>query len=294
MSRRTIFGKLGATRIEAPDAPLRPAPIRINLLPHREMNRERRKKDFISLTGLVGIAGAVAVFAGGFAINQQIAGQQERNAFIATENTKLDAEIAEVKTLRDEIAALKARQQAVENLQGDRTAPVRLFAELVRLTPEGVYLRQIKQEDMRVTLIGHAQTNERVAELLRNLAESSPLLERPELGEIKETTLAAVGGARDASSRKVYEFSLNTLMKRAAPPAVLVGVRAKQRWAAGPRVGRVRGQPASGGGEVSKFLEERRRGLEEEKVHCLHRFGGGSGGRGGAAAAAAAAAARVV
>jgi type IV pilus assembly protein PilN len=221
MSAGAKLGKVGlAPATEIVDMPVRPiAPIRINLLPHREMNRERRKKDFISLTGLVGIAGAVAVFAGGFAINQQIAGQQERNAFIAAENAKLDAEIAEVKTLRDEIAALKARQQAVENLQSDRTAPVRLFAELVRLTPEGVYLRQIKQEESRVTLIGHAQTNERVAELLRNLAEGNALLERPELGEIKETTVPAASGSRDASSRKIYEFTLNALMKRAAPTA---------------------------------------------------------------------------
>jgi len=193
------------------------APIRINLLPHREMKRERRKKDFVSLAALVGIAGAVAVFAGGFAINQQISAQQERNAFIVAENAKLDAEIAEIKTLRDEIAALKARQQAVENLQSDRTAPVRLFDELVRLTPEGVYLKQLRQDDLRVTLSGHAQTNERVAELLRNLAERSPLLERPELGEIKEISLPPTAGSREG--RKIYEFSLNTLMKRATPPA---------------------------------------------------------------------------
>jgi type IV pilus assembly protein PilN len=218
MSAGAKLGKVGLVPVtEIDDKPVRPlAPIRINLLPHREMNRERRKKDFISLAGLVGIAGVVAVFAVGFAINQQISAQQERNAFITAENGRLEAEIAEVKTLREEIAALKARQQAVENLQGDRTAPVRLFAELVRLTPEGVYLRQIKQEDRRVTLTGYAQNNERVAELLRNLAESSPLLERPELGEIKEVTPAATGRE---SSRKVYEFSLNTLMKRAVPPA---------------------------------------------------------------------------
>ncbi len=221
MSAGAKLGKVVlAAATEIVDPPVRAlAPIRINLLPHREMNRERRKKDFISLTGLVGIAGAVVVFGGGFAVNQQIGGQQERNAFITAENAKLDAEIAEVKTLRDEIAGLKARQEAVENLQSDRTAPVRLFAELVRLTPEGVYLRQIKQEEARVTLIGHAQTNERVAELLRNLAEGSPLLERPELGEIKEIALPGGGGSRDASSRKIYEFSLNALMKRAAPTA---------------------------------------------------------------------------
>lgn len=218
MSAGAKLGKVALAPVtETDDTPVRLlAPIRINLLPHREMNRERRKKDFISLAGLVGLAGAVVVFAGGFVINQQISAQTERNAFITAENARLDTQIAEVKTLRDEIAALKARQQAVENLQSDRTAPVRLFAELVRLTPEGVYLRQIKQEDMRVTLTGFAQTNERVAELLRNLGESSPLLERPELGEIREVTPAAAGRE---SPRKVYEFSLNTLMKRVAPPA---------------------------------------------------------------------------
>lgn len=192
-------------------------PIRINLLPHREMKRERRKKEFIGLAGLVAAAGAVAVFAGGVVINQQITTQSERNAYIKEENARLDKQIAEIKTLREEIAALRARQQAVENLQGDRTLPVRLFDELVRMTPEGVYLRLLKQDDLRVTLGGHAQTNERVAELLRNLAERSPWLERPELSEIKEVTLQPLAGQKEP--RKLFEFSLNALVKRQTTPA---------------------------------------------------------------------------
>jgi type IV pilus assembly protein PilN len=195
--------------------PVRLAPIRINLLPHREMKREQRKKDFLRLAGLVAISGAAVVLLVGLVINQRIATQQARNDFISAENQKLDAEIAEIKTLREDIAALKARQEAVENLQRDRTAPVRLLDELVRLIPDGVYLRQLKQEGARVALFGHAQSNERVAELLRNLAERSPLLERPELGEIKEIALPPLAGSKEP--RRLYEYTLTVLMKQTAP-----------------------------------------------------------------------------
>jgi type IV pilus assembly protein PilN len=187
-------------------------PIRINLLPHREMRRERRKKDFVVLSALVAMAGLAAVFAGGFTISQSIAQQQDRNDFIKAENARLDKQIAEIKTLRAEIAALKARQQAVEALQTDRTVPVRLFDELVKLAPEGLYLRQLKQDEAKVTLSGHAQSNERVAELLRNLADRSPWLDRPELGEIKEVSLQPTQGQKEG--RKVYEFTLNALVRQ--------------------------------------------------------------------------------
>lgn len=196
--------------------PLSAPVIRINLLPHREAKRGRRKKDFTGLLALVGIAAAAAAFAGGAAINHQIAAQQARNDYIKAENGRLDRQIAEIKTLRDDIASLKARQEAVENLQSDRTLPVHLLHELVRLAPEGLYLRNLKQTDLKVVLTGHAQSNERVAELLRNLAESSPWLERPELGEIKEVPLPSQDrNSRD--TRKVYEFTLNALIKRQAP-----------------------------------------------------------------------------
>jgi type IV pilus assembly protein PilN len=207
---------LPATEIADPLS-RRIAAIRVNLLPHRELRRERRKKDFINFAVLVGIAGAVAAFAGGVAINQQIDTQQDRNDFISAESAKLELQIAEIKTLREEISALRARQQAVENLQSDRTVPVHLFDELVRLAPEGLYLRQLRHEDGRIALAGHAQTNERVAELLRNLADRSPWLERPELGEIKEIALPPLPGQKEG--RKVFEFSLNALVKRPAAPA---------------------------------------------------------------------------
>lgn len=194
------------------------APINLNLLPHRQARRERRKRGFLGVLVGVAAAGGFAVFVGGLAIDQSIDQQARRNQFIKGENTQLDAQIAEIRTLREEITALRARQQAVENLQSDRTLPVRLFDELSRLTPEGVLLRQLRQDERKVSLTGHAQSNDRVAEFLRILSEKSPWLERPELGEIKEVVLPAPPGTRDKDrereSRKAYEFSLNLLIRR--------------------------------------------------------------------------------
>jgi type IV pilus assembly protein PilN len=218
---RSPASKVGpepATRIDRDaQGERRAVAIRINLLPHREVRRERRKREFLMLAGLVGAAAVAATFAGGVAINQSIAGQEQRNAFISAENAKLDKQIGEIKTLREEIAALRARQQAVENLQSDRTVPVRLFDELVRLSPDGLYLRQLRQDDSRIALVGHAASNERVAELLRNLGERSPWLERPAVGEIKELAAPAAPGRKE--ERKVYEFSLNALIRKPSPPA---------------------------------------------------------------------------
>jgi type IV pilus assembly protein PilN len=128
---------------------------------------------------------------------------------IQAANAELDKKIAEIATLKEEIEALKARQQAVEDLQGDRNQPVYLLDELVRQTPEGVYLKGFKQEGQRVTLTGYAQSQERVAELLRNLTGSSPWLERPDLTEVRAATLA-----QSKTGRKVVEFTLAVGIKR--------------------------------------------------------------------------------
>lgn len=194
--------------------------IRINLLPHREMRRERRKKDFVGTIAITVIAGAVLAFAGGFVINQQIEAQSARNAYVKTAIAKLDIEIAEIKNLEEAIASLQARQKAVEDLQSDRTIPVHLFDELVKLMPEGVFLEKLQQQELKVTLAGFAQSNERVAELLRNLSDGSDWLEKPQLDEIKEVMVKDPGQAAQAGKadiRRAYDFKLNVLIKRRTP-----------------------------------------------------------------------------
>lgn len=183
--------------------------IRINLLPHREEKRKQRKAAFVRLLALAAVVGlAIAVAYAAF-IATKISNQNNRNSFIKAENSKLDREIAEIATLKQEIEALQARQQAVEDLQGDRNQPVYLMDELVKQVPEGIYLRSFKQDNQRVAMSGYAQSNERVSELLRNLSNNSPWLERPDLIEIRLTNL---GQGKDA--KKVFDFTVNVGIKR--------------------------------------------------------------------------------
>jgi len=198
--------------------------VRINLLPHREARRKERKAAFVAMLIAAVFAGGLVVLAVGGVIATRIASQNERNAYIQAENAKLDVQIKEIATLKQEIAALKARQQAVEDLQSDRNQPVYLMDELVKQVPEGTYLRSFKQTGQKVTLNGYAQSNERVSELLRNLGNVSPWLERPDLVEIRAAT---TGQGKDL--RKVFEFTVNVGIKRsrqAEPPAAVMPVAA--------------------------------------------------------------------
>ncbi len=201
---------------------------RINLLPHREMRRERRKKDFVALglfTAIVAGAGCVLV---ALAIDSRIDDQRARNDFIRAENAKLDEQIKEIATLRAEIESLRARQAAVESLQTNRTIPVHLMDELVKHVPEGLYLKSMRQDERKVTLVGYAQSNERVSELLRNLSNHTPWLERPELVEIKAVQLGGAKSNANDTGRRLFEFSLNALVRTndadsAAQPTKVVG-----------------------------------------------------------------------
>jgi len=184
--------------------------ILINLLPHREAARKRRRENFYALLGASAVAGALIAGAAYIWFETQIASQESKNAFLKTEITKLEAEIKEISTLQAEIAALSARKQAVEDLQGDRNLPVHLLNELVRQLPDGVYLTSMKQDNQAVTLQGMAQSNERVSELLRNLGNNSPWLVKHELIEITAGNVAL--SARD--QRRVAKFSVKIGLKR--------------------------------------------------------------------------------
>jgi type IV pilus assembly protein PilN len=190
--------------------------IRINLLPHRELRRERRKKDFVAALVATVVAGAALAALVSLGIAGRIDAQQARNDFIARENAKLDAQVREIAQLREEIDSLKARKLAVENLQRDRTLPVHVLDELVRHAPEGMYFRQLRQIDRKVTLAGLSQSNERVSELLRSLGNDTPWLEKPELVEIKAVAAGKADGRDKArEARRLFEFSLNATIKAA-------------------------------------------------------------------------------
>jgi type IV pilus assembly protein PilN len=188
--------------------------ILINLLPHREERRQQRKRAFFAGLGAAAVCGLLVV-GGWYAVLMQLTeAQVSRNDYLRTEIARLEVQIKDIASLRADIEALKARQQAVEDLQTDRNIPVHLLNELVAQTPEGVFLTNIRQNAEVVTVTGVAQTNERVSELLRNTLYNSAWLERPELVEIKAANVTTAG--RDA--RRLYEFSMRVSLKRPQAP----------------------------------------------------------------------------
>ncbi|MEO8133524.1 MAG: PilN domain-containing protein [Betaproteobacteria bacterium] len=180
---------------------------RINLLPHRELKRAARKREFIFIA-----AGAfIMALATALLVHTILAGmietQQDKNKFLKTEIAKLDKEIEEIQRLKEQTAALLARKQIVETLQTNRTEAVHLLDQLVRQLPDGIYLKSVKQGPDKINLVGYAQSNARIATLMRNL-DASPWLTNAELVETKAVQI---------NNLRINEFSLNIQLKRVLP-----------------------------------------------------------------------------
>ena len=177
--------------------------IRVNLLPHRQIRREARQREFGLMSLFSAVAAAVVIFLGYTFINAKIEAQAERNARLDAAIVKLDKEIADIKDLKDQISTMLERKQVVENLQTNRSQAVVVLDELSRQLPEGMYLKSIKQQGTTISLEGVADTNARVATLVRNFSTSN-WLELPNLVEIKSVLV---------NTLKQNAFALNVNIK---------------------------------------------------------------------------------
>ena len=186
--------------------------ILINLLPHREAARKRRRDAFNVTLGLALLVGLVIAGLIYLWYQAQISDQQGRNTYLQGEIGKLETQIKEIANIEAEIAALKARQSAVENLQADRNLQVHLLNELVKQLPDGTYITSLKQENQSIAITGVAQSNERVSELLRNLSDNTPWLAKPDLVEITAGTVAL--SPRD--QRRVANFNVRFRLVRSS------------------------------------------------------------------------------
>ena len=184
--------------------------IRVNLLPHRAEKRKARQLQFIVLSVISLVLGAVIVGFVHVAISTQISYQERRNAYLKQEITVLDKQIEEIKKLREQTQSLLARKTVVENLQSTRSDVVHLLDQMLRILPDGVYLKSLKQTGYKISMVGYAQSSARVSTLMRSI-EDSPWLDSPLLIEVHAVN---IGGNR------LSEFSLNfNLTKQAAPAA---------------------------------------------------------------------------
>lgn len=178
--------------------------VLINLLPHREARRKKRREAFYVGAVVTLVLGGILLALGDGVLGAMIDAQQSRNDFLQSQIAILDHQIRDIATLRQEIESLRARQQAVEDLQSDRNLPVYLFEDLTRKTPSGVQLTSVRQEGRTVLIEGTALSQERVADLLRNLSDSQGWLEKPELIEIRAVRKAGEPQTLSAFQLRAY------------------------------------------------------------------------------------------
>ncbi|MDR2239176.1 MAG: PilN domain-containing protein [Zoogloeaceae bacterium] len=179
--------------------------IRINLLPYREERRKALRQQFFALAGLAVLAAILIIVMGHAAIAGYTSQQEKKNAFLKKNIATLDKDLDEIKRLKTQTSALLSRKTIIEDLQVTRAETVQLLNELARQVPPGVYLKSLKQTGSKISLNGTAQSSARIANLMRNL-EASPLLENPDLVEIKAVT---------QGSRGYSEFNLNVTITHA-------------------------------------------------------------------------------
>jgi type IV pilus assembly protein PilN len=184
--------------------------IRINLLPHRQIKRAERQRQFNLMLIITAVAAGAIVFMGHTFISTQISSQNERNQRLETANAKLDKEIAEIKELKSQISDVLERKQVVENLQSNRSQAVIVLDELSRQLPEGTYFKAIRQKGSVIDLEGVADTNARIATLVRNFSDSE-WMESPNLVQIEAVT---IGGVR------YNDFKMNVRLKAQQAPEV--------------------------------------------------------------------------
>jgi len=194
--------------------------MRINLLPHRAEKRRARQVQFIALSVISVVLGGLLVGFVQVAIGTQIAYQERRNTYLKQETAILDKQIAEIKKLREQTQSLLARKNVVESLQSTRSDVVHLMDQMLRILPDGVYLKSLKQTGNRIDLVGLSQSNARISTLMRAI-EDSPWLDTPLLIEIHAVTVA---GTRLSEFKLGFNLSkaqatVATAQAKVTPPA---------------------------------------------------------------------------
>ncbi|MCE3046171.1 PilN domain-containing protein [Legionella sp. 16cNR16C] len=186
----------------------------INLLPWREIKREREKKEFTMLLLMALILGSAIAFAMYYYASDLVSGQKHRNQLLQDEINTFNGQIAEIKQLKDLRARLISRMTVVQNLQATRSLTVHLLDELIKILPDGVYLTQMKREGNRITLLGYSESNSNVSILMRNI-EQNPWIQNPELTEIKKSKDALDPNDTNAPTPETgeNEFKLSFILK---------------------------------------------------------------------------------
>lgn len=159
---------------------------KINLLPWREERRQELKKEFLVILGGVVVLGFAIVVLGHMYVSGEISGQQSRNAYLQRNIDELSAQVKEIQELEKKKRELIERMKVIQELQGNRPIIVRIFDEMVRTLPDGVFYQKLRRNESKIVLDGVAESNNRISSLMRNL-ENSDWFADPALTSVKAT-----------------------------------------------------------------------------------------------------------
>lgn len=144
----------------------------INLLPWREELREERKRQFLTvLTGVAILAvliGLLWVAVRSSEINSQLAVNSELQSGIDS----LAKEVEEISTLKQQKADMLDRMSVIKGLQSNRPEIVKLFDQFVRVMPEGAYVSRVETSGNSFSVIGKAESNQRISALMRQMDQA--------------------------------------------------------------------------------------------------------------------------
>lgn len=160
---------------------------RINLLPWREELREQRRKHFLLILVGVLVASVGAVMIANQTLDNAIARQVMRNDYIGKQIAVVDERIKQISDLKARRQQLIERMRIIQDLQGNRPISGRVFDQLARTLPDGVYFTEVKMDGKTLSITGAAESNNRVSDLMRNL-DASDWFDAPSLTEVKATT----------------------------------------------------------------------------------------------------------
>lgn len=181
----------------------------INLLPWREARAQRQKKQFGALLGMFVLATVALGFFANWLVDRQIVAQQQRNQRLVQEMTILDAQLGEIRLLKERRKELIDRMQLIEQLQMRRNVPVRLFNQLPSLVPNGVYLNTLSMQNNIIDVNGKTEAYGRVASMMRRIDGSGWL------GQSKISTIFAA----DVAPVSLSQFSMMFLIANNAAAA---------------------------------------------------------------------------
>lgn len=163
----------------------------INLLPWREKQRQEQKQQY--LLGLVAVAAIMGLIFWFIAqaFDQQINNQNSRNQFLQGQISALDAQIGEIKKVKENKSALEQRMALIEQLQANRNVTPVVFDKLASIVPAGVTFEAMSRAGNRINIEGTSDSNNRLSDFMRALENSDTFI-GAELSSIKADSSTAI------------------------------------------------------------------------------------------------------